>query len=83
MRPRAPRSGGAIYRLTLPNTFDVLLQPAGNADGLGLDPQGNIIAAGFLSRDVWRLSASNAHADLAPCSSKTARTGGGSDAERR
>jgi gluconolactonase len=60
--------GGAIYRLTLPNTIDVLLQPDGSANGLGLDPQGNIIAAGFESRDVWRLSASKTMQPLAPCS---------------
>ncbi len=78
--PQGAKVGGAIYRLTLPNTFDVLLQPAGNADGLGLDPQGNIIAAGFLSRDVWRLSATNTMQTLAPCSQDSG-TGGGSDAE--
>jgi sugar lactone lactonase YvrE len=72
--------GGAIYRLTLPNTFDVLLQPSGNADGIGLDPQGNIIAAGFLSRDVWRLSSTNTMQVLAPCS-QDGGTVGGSDAE--
>jgi sugar lactone lactonase YvrE len=72
--------GGAIYRLTLPNTFDVLLQPAGNADGIGLDPQGNIIAAGFLSRDVWRLSSTNTMQILAPCS-QDGGTVAGSDAE--
>jgi gluconolactonase len=59
--------GGAIYRLTLPNTIDVLFQPDGNADGLGLDPQGNILAAGFAARSAWRLSASNTMETLAPC----------------
>ncbi len=59
--------GGVIYRLTLPSTIDVFLQPAGNADGLGLDPQGNLIAAGFLSRDVWRLSDAGTMQVLAPC----------------
>lgn len=58
---------GAIYRLTLPNTIDVLLESDGNADGLGLDPQGNIIAAGFVSRDVWRLSDSSTMSVLSPC----------------
>jgi len=58
---------GAIYRLTLPDTIDVLLPSDGNADGLGLDPQGNIIAAGFVSRDVWRLSDSGTMTVLAPC----------------
>jgi gluconolactonase len=47
---------GAIYRLTLPSTIDVFLQPDGNADGLGLDRNGNILAAGFASRSVWRNS---------------------------
>jgi gluconolactonase len=60
--------GGAIYRLTLPNTIDVLLQPDGNADGIALDPQRDIVAAGFVSRDVWRLSASNTMEAFAPCS---------------
>jgi sugar lactone lactonase YvrE len=80
--PQGGTVGGAIYRLTLPNTFDVLLQPDGNADGLGLDPQGNLIAAGFASRDVWRLSASNTMQTLAPCSPAggvTAATDSGSD----
>src|ERR1019366_2237180 len=64
--PQGATVGGDIYRLTLPDTFDVLLQPAGNADGLGLDPQGNILGAGFVSRDVWRLSSSNTMQTLAP-----------------
>jgi gluconolactonase len=59
--------GGAIYRLVLPSTIDVFLQPDGNADGIGLDPEDNIIAAGFASRNVWRLSASNTMQTLAPC----------------
>jgi gluconolactonase len=59
--------GGAIYRLTLPSTIDVFLQPAGNADGLALDPQGNLLAAGFASRDVWRPSSAGAMQPLAPC----------------
>ncbi len=68
--------GGAIYRLTLPNTFDVLFQPDGNADGLGLDTQGNIVAAGFASRDVWRLSPTNTMQILAPCSNDGGSGGG-------
>jgi gluconolactonase len=59
--------GGAIYRLTLPSTIDVFFQPDGNADGLGLDPQGNIIAAGFASRSAWRLTTSNAMQVFSPC----------------
>jgi gluconolactonase len=66
-------TSGAIYRLTLPSTIDVLLQPDGNADGLALDPQGNIIAAGFVSRSLWRLSGGSMHA-LAPCSSPATAT---------
>jgi gluconolactonase len=59
--------GGAIYRLTLPSTIDVFLQPSGNADGIGLDPQGNVIGAGFVSRNAWRLSSSNTMTTFAPC----------------
>lgn len=44
-----------VYRLTLPSQFDVLLSPSGKPDGLALDPQGRLIAAGFVSRDIWRL----------------------------
>ena len=58
---------GAIYRLTPPSTIDVLFEPDGNADGLGLDPQGNIIAAGFASRSAWRLTASAAMQIFSPC----------------
>src|SRR5579859_1822692 len=61
-------TGGAIYRLTLPSTVDVFLQPDGNADGLGLDPQGNLIGAGFASRSIWRLS-NTTRQTLAACSS--------------
>jgi gluconolactonase len=67
------KTGGAIYRLTLPSTIDVLFQPDGNADGLGLDPQGNIIAAGFVSRSIWRLS-NNTMQTLAACSSPATAT---------
>jgi gluconolactonase len=72
----APQNGkpvGAVYRLTLPSTFDVLLQPDGNADGLGLDPMGNIIAAGFASRSIWRLS-NGTRQTLAGCSSPAGAT---------
>jgi gluconolactonase len=60
--------GGGIYQLTLPNSISVLFQPDGNADGLGLDPHGNIIAAGYPSRSAWRLSASNTIQVFSPCS---------------
>ena len=59
---------GAIYRLTPPNTIDVFLEPSGSCDGIGLDPQGNIIAAGFASRDAWRLSSSKSMQIFSPCS---------------
>jgi gluconolactonase len=62
-------TGGAVYKLTLPSTFEVLFQPDGNADGLGLDPQGNIIAAGYGARSVWRLSGTSTMTTLVPCSS--------------
>jgi len=62
-------TGGAIYTLTLPSTISVFFQPTGNADGLGLDPDGNIIAAGYGSRDVWRLTGGTTKTVLAPCSS--------------
>ena len=63
----AAPSGGAIYQLTLPSTISVFLASSGNTDGLGLDPQGNLIGAGFASREVWRLSASRTRQTLAPC----------------
>jgi gluconolactonase len=66
-------TGGAIYRLTLPSTFDILFQPDGNADGLGLDPQGNIIAAGYPSRNIWRLM-NNAMQTIGACSSPATAT---------
>jgi sugar lactone lactonase YvrE len=59
---------GAIYTLTLPSTFAVLLEPDGNADGLGLDPAGNLIAAGYGSRSIWRLSSAGTMTTLSPCS---------------
>ena len=59
--------GGAVYRLTPPSTIDLFLEPSGNTDGLGLDPEGNLIGAGFASREVWRLSASGTRQTLAPC----------------
>jgi hypothetical protein len=57
--------GGAVYRLTPPDTIDLVVQPTGNADGLALDPNGGLAAAGFVSRDVWRLSSSNPMAPTA------------------
>jgi sugar lactone lactonase YvrE len=65
--PPAPYAGGVVYQLTPPSTIDVLFQPSGSADGLGLDPAGNLIGAGFVSRDAWRRSAAGALQTLAPC----------------
>jgi gluconolactonase len=61
-------TAGAVYTLTLPSTFAILLEPDGNADGLGLDPDGNLIAAGYGSRSVWRLSSPTTMTTLSPCS---------------
>ncbi|HEX4353125.1 MAG TPA: SMP-30/gluconolactonase/LRE family protein [Polyangiales bacterium] len=58
--------GGAIYRLTPPDVIDVLLQPAGNADGLAIDPDGHVIAAGFAGRNVYRVNDGQMQT-LAPC----------------
>jgi gluconolactonase len=71
--------GGAIYRLTLPSTIDVLLAPDGNADGLALDPGGNIIAAGFVSRSVWRLTPPGTMQTLGSCAQDRG-PGSGADA---
>ena len=67
--PAGHSVGGAIYRLTPPAAIDVFMQPIGNADGLGLDPDGHLLAAGFVSRDVWRLSDTGAMTVLSPCDS--------------
>jgi gluconolactonase len=48
-------SGDAIYRLKLPDTLDLLIQPAGQPDGLALAPDGSMWVAGFGARDVWKL----------------------------
>jgi gluconolactonase len=50
-------NGDAIYRLKLPDTLDVFADHLGNPDGLALDTNGDIIGAGYVSRDVWRLHA--------------------------
>jgi gluconolactonase len=47
-----------LYRLTLPDTLDTALNPMQNADGLALDSHGEVIAAGFVSRSIWKLSGS-------------------------
>jgi gluconolactonase len=47
-----------IYRLTLPDTLEVAVKNMGHADGLALDPEGNLIGAGYVSRDIWRLDGS-------------------------
>jgi gluconolactonase len=45
----------SIYRLTLPDKLDVFADHLGNPDGLALDMDGNLLGAGFVSRDIWRL----------------------------
>lgn len=45
-----------IYRYKPPSTFDAFLMPSQYANGLGLDSQGNLIAAGYESRSIWRLA---------------------------
>jgi gluconolactonase len=52
-------NGDSVYRLILPNSIDVAVAHAGNPDGLGIDPQGRLLGAGFASRDVWRLEGSD------------------------
>jgi gluconolactonase len=49
----------SVYRLTLPNTLDVVIDHIGNTDGLALDADGDLIGAGFASRDVWRFDGTN------------------------
>jgi gluconolactonase len=58
--------GGAIYKLTLPDTIEVVLQPARNSDGLALDQHGDLLAAGFASRSIWRLK-DGAPDTISPC----------------
>lgn len=48
-------NGDAVYRLILPDSIDVAVPHAGNPDGLGIDPEGRLVGAGFAYRDVWRL----------------------------
>lgn len=48
-------SGDAIYRLKLPDQLETLLQPAQHPDGLALDPDGEVVVAGFASRTLWKL----------------------------
>lgn len=50
-----------IYRLKLPDTLDVFADHLGNPDGLALDTNGDIIGAGYVSRDVWRLVGGKPH----------------------
>jgi gluconolactonase len=44
-----------IYRLTLPDTVDVIMMPAQHPDGLALDQNGELVVAGYSGRSVWRL----------------------------
>ena len=48
-------NGNEIYQLTLPDTITTFLMPSQNANGLGLDPQGQLIVAGFRSRTIERV----------------------------
>jgi gluconolactonase len=66
-------AGGTIYRLTLPNTVEVELEPDGNANGLALDHDGKLIAAGHAAGNVWRRSV-DAMQTLAPCASPATAT---------
>ncbi|HVW24409.1 MAG TPA: SMP-30/gluconolactonase/LRE family protein [Polyangiaceae bacterium] len=50
----------SIYRLRLPDKLDVYANHLGNPDGLALDPDGNLIGAGFVARDIWRLAGGKA-----------------------
>jgi sugar lactone lactonase YvrE len=63
--------GGAVYKFTPPSTFDVVVQPDGNADGLALDPKDRLFGAGFFGRDVWGLSSSNTLSPVAACMPST------------
>jgi gluconolactonase len=65
--------GGTVYRLTPPSTIDVELEPDGNANGLALDPDGTLIAAGHAAGNVWRRSG-DAMQTLAPCTSPDTAT---------
>jgi sugar lactone lactonase YvrE len=60
-------AGGAVYKFTPPSTFEVVVQPDGNADGLALDPKDRLFGAGFFARDVWGLSANNTLSPVAAC----------------
>lgn len=66
-------TGGAIYQLALPSTITVLLAPDGNANGLGLDPDGTLIGAGHAAGNVWRLSRGTMRT-LAPCAPRANAT---------
>jgi gluconolactonase len=66
-------SGGAIYKLTLPDTIDVVLQPARTADGLALDPDGNLVVAGFASRTIFRV-VDGAPETISPCAAPDTST---------
>jgi gluconolactonase len=50
----------AIYQFTPPDTFVSFWTPSQNADGLALDMQGDLVAAGFAARNVWRANGQTA-----------------------
>lgn len=66
-------AGGTIYRLTPPSSIEVELEPDGNANGLALDPDGKLIAAGHAAGNVWRRSGDTMQT-LAPCASPPTAT---------
>ena len=48
-------SGNTIYKLTLPDSIDILRTPSNNANGLAFDIKGQILAAEHGSRSVTRM----------------------------
>ncbi len=46
--------GDTIHSYTAPDTFGVFLQPSGQCNGLAFDPEGRLLIAGHLSRNVTR-----------------------------
>ena len=48
-------SGNTIYKLTLPDTIDILRTPSNNANGLAFDIEDQLLAAEHGSRSVTRM----------------------------
>ena len=68
MRPcRASRSAGRCISSRPPPRSTCSWRPLATPTGSASIPQGNLIGAGFASREVWRLSASHTPLTLAPC----------------